>query len=44
MRYEYPTMVVTNTKTAFMKRIRRMKKMVAMEDSSDISSEKNSDE
>ena len=36
MRYEYPMMVVTGTKNIFLRRIRRVKKMEAGEDSSDI--------
>jgi hypothetical protein len=35
MNYEYPMMVVTNTKSLFMKRDRRLRKIKAGEGSSD---------
>lgn len=35
VRYEHPLMIVTNTKHIFIKRLRRMKKMIASDCSSD---------
>lgn len=43
MNYEYPMMVVTNTKSLFMKRDRRLRKIQAGEASSDESASQNKD-
>ena len=44
IKYEHPMMVVTNTKDIFLKRLKRMKKMVASDCSSqETSSKQNSD-
>ena len=37
--YEYPMMIVTNTKTLFLRRNKRLKKILAGEGSSDYSEE-----
>lgn len=34
MKYEHPTMIVTGTKDIFLKRVKRMKKMIASDCSS----------
>jgi hypothetical protein len=41
LRYEYPLMVLTRTKSVFLKRLKRMKKILAEQGSSD---ESNSDQ
>lgn len=43
LNYEYPMMVVTNTKSLFMKRNRRLRKIQAGEASSDESASENED-
>lgn len=39
MTYEYPTMIITSCRSIYQRRLRRMRKMVASDTSSDYSSE-----